>query len=134
MTLQSLVLYPKETVDKIWSRYEPEPTALDPDRPFGGGSIGWFCAFQCVQFTSRYPSAFKREYYQAIKGSPWLADRSKVLSILAPGLSMSETPVRYRLSSRPMGWDHEVRWPDLEEGGELVEGEGRVWEFVAGRA
>lgn len=132
MTLQRLGLYPRELVDAAWSNYEGEPVEFDSERAFGGGSVGWFCGFQCVQLPARYPDAFKKEYYQSMRGTPWLAGADRTVNIVRPALWMDATPAGYyRVATRPMGWDRaeEVDWESAEKS-DLDMGEDGSWRFT----
>ncbi|KAI9003495.1 CoA-transferase family III domain-containing protein [Hyaloraphidium curvatum] len=130
MFLQTLDRLPRPEVEKAWARFAPEPATIDSER--GGGTVGWFCAFQCAQLPVGSPWAFKEEYYLPIEDSPWLPP-GHVLHVVRPALSMDSTPVRHRISTRPMGWDSVASFPDLEEGGDLVFEEGGRARYVGHR-
>lgn len=48
LMLQSAGIHPREVVDQAWKHYVPEPSTVDPERPFGGGAFGYFAAWQCM--------------------------------------------------------------------------------------
>jgi hypothetical protein len=78
-----------------------------------------------------YPGAFKKEYMLSIKDCPWLP-KGRTLHLMKPALKMSETPVVYRTSTRPVGYDKEIGFPkEVEEMWDLV-GEGEVKTFAPG--
>lgn len=136
MMMQSLGEHPAEVVEKAWGPYQPEPSTVDPERPFGGGSFGYFASFQCFLFRGGCPSAYKPEYLMTIKDCPWLPAGHTVKTV-KPALEMGETPVRYRLSTRPFGFDskHGRReFVDLHDGGDLVEEEHGIFRFVGKQA
>lgn len=127
MLMQSMGLHSREIVERAWERYQPEFAEMDPERRFGGGAFGFFLGFQQEYFRKGYPDAFRKEYRLEIKDSPWFGP-GQVLKLLRPALKLSKTPVRYRTSTRPVGWDtkmgRECRFPSDEELEDLVPVEG----------
>ena len=128
--MQSLGLHSKEVVEKAWQLYPAEPAKVDPERPFGGGSFGYFASWQAMHFRNGYPAAFKKEYMVSIKDAPWMPGHT--MNIVGPALSLSETPVGYRLSTRPFGYDKVAKFLPLETVRDLVR-DGEGWKFVGRR-
>ncbi len=106
---------------------------MDPERPFGGGAFGYFLGFQQLYMKAGYPGAFKKEYMLSIKDCPWLP-KGRTLHLMKPALKMSVTPVAYRTSTRPVGYDKETRFSETIEEMWDLEGEGDVKTFVPDKA
>ncbi|KAI9020290.1 CoA-transferase family III domain-containing protein [Hyaloraphidium curvatum] len=131
MMMQRLGLHDAATVEKCWEAYQPEPSDLDPERAFGGGCFAYFALFQNTHFRAGFPDAYKPEFMFSVKDCPWLPPGHTV-SFVGPALQLSETPVRYRLSSRPFGFDKVPEFLPLEEVEDVVP-EGRGFRFVGKR-
>lgn len=84
--------------------------------------------FSKRHFRNGYPQAFAPSNMITIKDAPWLPS-GHTMSIVKPALSLSETPVGYRLSTRPFGYDKVAKFLGVENTRDLVK-DGDGWRFV----
>ena len=132
-----------------WCRYEPEkarPTYLDP---YGAGSFAYSAKWQDQLFRQGHPAAFNPKFFYKIEKSLWASTKypdggeesglkhpwCNMLTILSscsrhnvgcemllvkPALEFEETPLYYRIASRPFGYDTVPEFIDLDKVSDLV--------------
>ncbi|TPX37076.1 hypothetical protein SmJEL517_g00816 [Synchytrium microbalum] len=124
LLLQSFGQHDAATIERAWSKYEPQASESSFSEIYGAGSFSYSIKFQDKLFREGHPASFNPAFFYKIKNCYWPSIKYPnggcTMLMGSPVIKMDETPLYYRLGTRPFGYDTVTEFLPMDLVGDMV--------------